>query len=144
MTFDEISLLKVEDMMTRKVLTIEMDASVLDASKKMDALNVGAIIVIDQKKQVVGIFSERDLLKRVCSSGKDLEQTKLSEIMTKELETFKSDTPISMAFKVMKNGNFRHAPIIDNNVLVGIISVKDINRVIYTHMAELLFEENKG
>jgi len=141
MSLEELFLIKVENIMTRQVLTVSENESVLDAVKKMETLNVGAVIIVDKSEKIAGIFSERDLLKRVVPKEKDPSSTPVKEVMTKELVSMKSDTLLTEAFQIFQNRNIRHAPIVDNDNLVGIISIKDVNSVIYKQLAQALFDD---
>ena len=143
MTFDGLSKLRLSDIMTRKVLAITEDASVYDAALKMNSMNIGAIVILDKAKKVTGIFSERDNLQRVTAEGRNPSEVKVADVMTKNPTILKSDTSVTEAFHIMQNGNFRHLPIVDNNLLVGIISIKDINKILYTDLANILFNNGE-
>ena len=126
MSVEEISSLKAANLMAKRVLRIEENATVLDAVQKMYLSNVGAIVIVNNDEKVVGIFSERDILRRVIPKDLKIKKVKVSEVMTKEPTTVSSDTSIFNIYDLMNGLNFRHIPVVDDNVLVGIISIKDI------------------
>ncbi|MBF0384236.1 MAG: CBS domain-containing protein [Candidatus Omnitrophica bacterium] len=140
MSLENLSKLTVGDILIRKVLTVTDNETVMDAAKKMAALNVGAIVIVNKDKQVVGIFSERDNLNKVTSCGKNPSETKITEVLTPKIVTFKSDATVFEALRIMHEMNFRHAPVVENKALIGIISIKDINKAIYNSLSKILFE----
>ena len=127
--------------MTRKVLTLSDNGSVLDAVKKMEVMNVGAIVIVGEKKKVIGIFSERDLLRRVCAENKDMAATGISEVMTKDPQVLTSETPLVEALALTQTNDFRHIPIVDDASLVGMVSIKDITNVIKAQLGKVLFDD---
>lgn len=98
----------------------------LDVVKFMDQHNVGAVPILNKEKKLIGIFSERDLLRRVVAKGLDLNSTIVDDVMTKEVIVIEShDTP-EYCLQIMKQQNFRHIPVIEKKVLIGILSIKDL------------------
>ena len=124
--------IKVEDVMVRNVKTVGPKETVLKATEIMNKHAIGCIIVTENGKPI-GIVTERDLLKRVISNKKDPTQTKLSEIMSKPLITVKPSTSITSAAKIMIKTQIKKLPVINNQNLVGILSLTDLIRVLRTH-----------
>lgn len=92
----------------------------------MSEHNVGSIVVIDDDRNPVGIFTERDLLNRVVAKGIDPETTPLSEVMTTDLMIISGDTARGRALNIMKENHIRHLPVADGDELVGIVSLRDL------------------
>jgi CBS domain-containing protein len=116
------------DLMSEEVLTAEETQTVSEVTKKMGLHNIGAVMVLNKTHEPIGIFTERDLLKRVVAPGLDPKTTPLSKVMTSKFTSVKSDSDIEDLTEIMVEGNFRHLPIVDQKKLVGIISIKDLAR----------------
>jgi CBS domain-containing protein len=99
--------------------------SVLDVARLMVEHNIGAVPVVRDGK-LVGIFSERDLLKRTVAEGRDPAKTLVSEVMTPDPLVVKPTDSVEHCMIVMKQHNFRHLPVCDSGRMVGIVSLRDI------------------
>jgi CBS domain-containing protein len=99
--------------------------SVLDVARVMVNNNIGAVPVVRDGK-LIGIFSERDLLKRVVAEGLDPAKTLVNDVMTPDPLVVKPTDSIEHCMIVMKQHSFRHLPICDGGRMVGIISLRDI------------------
>ncbi len=105
--------------------TITADQSVLEAAREMVASNIGAVPVL-RDGELVGIFSERDIMKRVVAAGRDPAHTRVSEVMTADPLTVDIRESIEHCMVLMKQHGFRHLPICDGKKLKGIVSLRDI------------------
>lgn len=105
--------------------TITADQSVLEAAREMVASNIGAVPVL-RDGELVGIFSERDIMKRVVAAGLDPARTRVSEVMTADPLTVDMREGIEHCMVLMKEHGFRHLPICDGKKLKGIVSLRDI------------------
>ena len=109
----------------REVLTIEGGATVFEAIEKMVAANVGALLV-DDCSGVIGIMTERDYLRRVTLQGRDEKETPVREVMTSPVIYFTPETEIEECMALMTERRIRHAPVVDSEALVGVISIGDL------------------
>ncbi len=125
--------LNARDVMKKTVLSIDETASVLDAVKLMDRHNVGAMVVMSAIKDALGIFTERDLLRRVVAIGKSPQTTRITEVMTPGFVCAQASDNALELLKVMVENNFRHLPVMDGRRLVGIVSTRDL----YTQLVKL-------
>jgi CBS domain-containing protein len=125
--------LNARDVMKKEVLSIDETASVLDAVRLMDRHNVGAMVVMSAIKDALGIFTERDLLRRVVAIGKSPQATRITEVMTPEFVCAQAIDNALELLKVMVENNFRHLPVMDGRRLVGIVSTRDL----YTKLVKL-------
>ena len=117
---------KISDIIKRqKPAKLPPSATVRQASKLMAERGVGAVLVTGEGGRLVGIFTERDLVKRVAANGLDIEKTTLAEVMTKMPETMAPSDPAVVALRRMRDGGFRHMPIVDGTKLLGIVSARD-------------------
>jgi len=105
--------------------TVAADQTVLEASRQMVANNIGAVPVL-REGELVGIFSERDIMKRVVAEGRDPARTRVSEVMTAHPLTVDIRDSIEHCMVLMKQHGFRHLPICDGKKLKGIVSLRDI------------------
>jgi CBS domain-containing protein len=99
--------------------------TVLSAVRVMVENNIGAVAVL-RDGELTGIFSERDLMKRVVAEGRDPRGVKVAEVMTRELTAITPDAPVEGALLLMKQGGFRHLPITQERRIVGMISLRDL------------------
>ena len=106
--------------------------SVFTISNLMKEGKVGSIIILDQNTKPIGIITERDIVRRVISDGKDPKITKALEIMSKPLITVKDDTHLYEVAKKMVKNKIRRLPVVkNNNTLIGIVTVTDIIKYYY-------------
>jgi len=105
--------------------TITADQTVLEAARQMVTHNVGAIPVL-RDGELVGIFSERDIMKRVVAEGRDPAHTRISEVMTANPLTVDVRESVEQCMVLMKQHGFRHLPICDGKKLKAIVSLRDI------------------
>lgn len=108
-----------------QVISISSQSMVIEALKVMSEKNIGAILVIDNEK-LVGIFSERDYSRKIVLMQKASDTTKISEVMTADLFTVKADTKVENCLLIMTDNNIRHLPVLENEKLLGIISIGDL------------------
>ncbi len=113
---------------SEEVLSISRDASVLEAAKLMNQHKIGALVVTDQAGKVDGIFTERDVMRRVVAEQKDPTAVTVGSVMTKEVACCGTDTSVDDARSVMKTRRIRHLPVVgQDRQLHGIISIGDLN-----------------
>jgi CBS domain-containing protein len=107
-----------------RLLFVKSGMSVYEVTKFMDLHNVGAVPVLDAKSGLLGIFSERDLLRRCIVKELDLHITVIDDVMTKDVIVIDSTDTIEHALKIMKQENIRHLPIVEEKSLVGVVSMR--------------------
>lgn len=116
---------KVRDVIVRKeVIQLPADATVRSASRLMAEQGIGAILVM-KDEAIQGIFSERDALKRVLAEDLDPDTTTLAEVMTREMVTLDPDAFAVDALRLMSQVGIRHLPIVEQDKVVGMISLRD-------------------
>ncbi len=109
----------------RKVYYVETGQSVLDTVRFMAERNIGAVAIVGAE-DLVGIFSERDLMTRVVSKGRDPATTQIEDVMTKDPVVVSPSEHITKCMLLMREGNFRHLPVCDGHKLKGLISLRDL------------------
>ncbi len=112
----------------RDVYCVPVGTTVFSAVQFMAEKNVGAIGVVDNLagKKLLGIFSERDLLKRVVLNGIDAKSTKIDDVMTKNVAVARAQDSYNICLDLMKKVKSRHLPIVDGDKLVGMVSMRDM------------------
>ena len=122
----------------REICSISKDQSVRQALILMSEKNIGAIIIIDNNNFPIGIFSERDYARKVILKGKNSKDTLLEEVMTKELITVTRNYKIDQCMKIMIEKRIRHLPVLENNKIIGIISIGDVLKIMIKEQKELI------
>lgn len=120
---------KVGDIMTREMIAVSPEVSILDCAKIMMKKHVGSLII---KKEgfLKGIITEKDIIWALTKkSKKDLSRVKCSEIMPRKLVTIKPNADLFSALKVMQKSKFRRLPVVVKGRLVGLLTLKDILRI---------------
>jgi CBS domain-containing protein len=109
----------------RPLIHAELSENVRDVARKMSERNVGAVAVLDGGK-LVGVFSERDLMKRVVAAGLNPEVTPVEKVMTKDIVVAKPVDDLDDALEKMHSIGCRHLPVVEGGNLVGMISLRDL------------------
>lgn len=108
------------------VYTLADDASVLDAVRALGEHRVGAMVVINSSRNIMGILSERDVVGAIARRGAGALSEPVSALMTRNVVTCTEDTPINRLMELMTQGRFRHLPVEREGRLAGIISIGDV------------------
>jgi CBS domain-containing protein len=117
----------VSEVMSTGLLTVDATDSLTDAAAQMDARGVGAALVMNGDR-LSGILTERDVLRAVATGG--VEGTKVGAWMTHDPDTVGPDERPGHAAAIMIHGGFRHLPVLDGDTPVGIISIRDLMRLV--------------
>ena len=117
--------LRVRDVMERKKLLIASpDTSVSNAAKLMAKAKVSAVLVLENER-LIGIFTERDAVSRVIAKDRDVQTTRLAEVMTASPKTIAPDKTFGYALLLMHENGFRHVPVVANDRVVGMVSARN-------------------
>lgn len=117
----------------RKPLCVPLDSEISFVLSELQRHKIGCVLVVDGEGKLRGIFSERDLIKKVIADYPNNAKLKVSEFMSPDPITQPPDGTIAFALNLMSNGGFRHLPIVDPEGLpIGVISVKDVMDFIVT------------
>jgi len=110
----------------RYVVTIEPSATLEAAIAKLAERRIGAVVVLGTDRRVIGILSERDIVRAFAELGADALTKRLAQVMTREVATCgEAETAVSIMER-MTTGKFRHIPVVEKDRLVGIVSIGDI------------------
>jgi len=110
-------------------VTLPPSATVKEACQRMRDRRVGAVLVTDGDRRLVGIFTGRDAVHRVLAEGKSAARTMLAEVMTLDPNTISPGKIAIEALRLMEDGRYRHLPIVDNGKVVGIVSRFDFSGI---------------
>ncbi len=111
----------------RDIRVIAPDATVLEAADEMCGAHVGALLVMDDDR-LVGIFSERDLMKRVVLARRDPARTRIDEVMTRDVACVSPAVSPHDAMALITHRRIRHLPVVDGKRVVGVVSIGDLVR----------------
>ncbi|MCC0006798.1 MAG: CBS domain-containing protein [Hyphomicrobiaceae bacterium] len=128
------SILKVKG---KSVATARSDDTVQDVAQKLASRKIGAIVIVGDGGHVVGIISERDIIRVIAEQGAGGLGKLVGDVMTKNVMTCSQASTLDQMMSVMTQGRFRHVPVIEDGALVGIISIGD---VVKHHIAEVEME----
>jgi len=117
----------VADLMVKNVLTVEPSDTIGEAAEKMNAANVGAVVVVEDMVRIVGIVTERDLLRAVASRARAAE-ARVRQWMTPDPVTVGPELTVEQAAKIMFDNNFRHLPVVKDGRPLGIVSLRLLAR----------------
>lgn len=110
----------------RKPVTTVSTMTVLDAARLMDEANVASVLIVGADGALEGIFTERDLLRRVVAVGIDPAKTTVGTVMTKNPFTISHGARMLDAARTMHEYRVRHLPVIDGSRAIGVISIRDL------------------
>ena len=109
----------------KETFHVEADQSVIDVVKLMVAHNIGAVVVM-RNGDLTGLFTERDLMKRVVNESKDPRTTTVAEVMTRDLVIVSPERSLEDCLELMRERGFRHLPVCQGRQLFGVISLRDL------------------
>lgn len=130
---------KVMDAMTTKPISISPDMTLQECASIMDKEHVGALVV-KENEQSIGILTEQDIVRKVIAKGINPLKKKVKEFMETELVTIEPESDIYDALIKMRDLNIRHLPVVKDNVMVGLLTLKDILKI-QPHLFDLLVEK---
>jgi CBS domain-containing protein len=119
----------VSDILSRKgglVYTITPGTTLAQIAQQLTTRRIGSVLVMGDADRVVGIVSERDLVRATARYGGGALELEAREVMTREVETCHPDDSIEHVMAIMTRGRFRHLPVLDRGELIGLISIGDV------------------
>lgn len=119
----------VSDILSQKgnaIFTVAPTASVAEISQQLSARRIGSVLVLDVEGSVVGIVSERDLVRALSRHGAKAMELEARQVMTREVVTCDPDDSIDGVMQTMTDGRFRHLPVVRHGELLGLVSIGDV------------------
>ena len=108
------------------VVTIEPTADLAAAAKLLAGRRIGAVIILGADQRIVGILSERDIVRALAEHGPTALNKPVSQVMTRDVKTCSEDDTMGGLMGRMTNGKFRHMPVVQQGKLIGIVSIGDV------------------
>jgi len=109
-----------------QVSTVDPTACVSEVAEILTDRRIGAVLVLDNAEQMLGIVSERDIVRCLAANGIHTLDMTAGQVMTRAVQVAHPETTVSQAMQIMTAGRFRHLPVVDHDTLVGIISIGDV------------------
>ncbi|GAB1347719.1 CBS domain-containing protein [Cloacibacterium normanense] len=125
------------DRKSRELAIIEPEKTVFEALKLMADKNIGSVIVMDGTRYL-GILSERNYARQVVLLNKSSKQLPVREIMRTDLPNLSKNDPIEKCMEIMTQLNVRYLPVVENETLIGLISVKDLLDEVLLHQKDVI------
>jgi CBS domain-containing protein len=121
----------VLDSKGRRVIAIDCEATVSEAVAKLVQNNIGSLPVVDQGGRLVGIFSERDVLRLIHNRGEGFGRLRVADVMTAGPVTCRLDDEVDEVMGKMSERHIAKVPVLSDDQLVGVVSVGDVIKVLY-------------
>lgn len=134
-------MVSVEGLMAREVVTAKGSESVAEVATRMAKASVGAVAIVEGEA-LVGVFSERDLLKRVIGEGRDPAEVDVGSVATREVVSVERSSALRACAETLKSHGVRHLPVVDGGRLVGMLSARDFFQAV-TGELERFIEQSR-
>ena len=109
-----------------EVATVPPTARVSDIAQLLSERRIGAVLVMDEGEQMLGIVSERDIVRSLAANAARTLEMTAGQLMTRAVQVAHPDTTVDQAMQIMTVGRFRHLPVVDHDTLIGLISIGDV------------------
>lgn len=118
--------MRVKDCMCKKVVRATSDTTLNEIAKLMEENDIGCVPICNNQNNVIGFITDRDIITRCVATNKNCSQTKASDIMTTKVIKITPDVEINFATETMAKNQIKRLPVIENNQIVGILSIGDL------------------
>lgn len=119
----------------RQIYSVRKSATVAEAVREMNDKGIGALLVVEDRRPV-GIFTERDVLRRVVDADRDPAVLKVGEVMTRNLATIDCGARVEEAMALMTERRFRHLPVMEDGQVVAMLSIGDVLKWLTLHQED--------
>ena len=116
---------QIRDVMTEDLVTLPVDATVVEASREMDRRDIGDVLVVEGER-LVGMVTDRDIVVRAVTQGRDPNEIRLGDVATTDIQTLSPDADLGEAVAIMRQAAVRRVPVVDGERPVGIVSIGDL------------------
>lgn len=118
---------RVRDIMTKNPVTIQANATMLEAARAMKTANIGDVIVLKEGNgELVGVVTDRDIVVRGVAEGREASNTRVGEVCSERVHTISPEEGVDEAIRVMRQHKIRRIPVMENNKPIGIVSMGDL------------------
>ncbi len=108
------------------ITTTDPTAPIADVVSLMAEHRIGAVLVLDRAEQMLGIVSERDIVRSLASNGARTLEMTAGQLMTRDVQVARPETTVAEAMRIITEGRFRHLPVMDRDRLIGLVSIGDV------------------
>ncbi len=109
-----------------QVSTVPPTQVIADVVQVLADRRIGAVLVMDLDEQLLGIVSERDIVRSLAANGARTLEMTAGQLMTRAVQVAHPDTTVAEAMQIMTSGRFRHLPVVERNTLIGLVSIGDV------------------
>ncbi|MBN8925859.1 MAG: hypothetical protein BGO51_09000 [Rhodospirillales bacterium 69-11] len=109
-----------------QVTSVTPTATIAEVAEILETRKIGAVLVMDRADQLLGIVSERDIVRCLAANGARTMEMTAGQLMTRALQVASPGTTVAEAMQMMTAGRFRHLPVVEHGALVGLISIGDV------------------
>jgi CBS domain-containing protein len=120
----------------RDVATIGPSATVADAARRLTERTIGALVVTEDERTVLGVISERDIVRRIARDGEAALASSIHSVMSSDVTTCTPGSPVDELYRVLTQQRIRHVPVVEAGRLVGIVSIGDLVKWRMDELAE--------
>lgn len=110
----------------REVISVKAGASLAEAARTLDQKRIGAVVALGEDGEIVGVLSERDIVRQVARNGESALNMCVGDAMTRDVITIESSTKLEDAMQLMTDRRIRHLPVFRNDRLIGVVSIGDL------------------
>jgi CBS domain-containing protein len=116
-----------------QVSTVDPTALVSEIAQVLSDRRIGAVLVMDSAEQMLGVVSERDIVRSLAANGARTLEMTAGQLMTRTVQVAHPETTVDQAMQIMTKGRFRHLPVMDRDMLIGLISIGDVVKARIMH-----------
>lgn len=117
---------KIRDVMTPHPVTLTPDALLIDAAEQMRDRDIGDVLILDEDGRVRGIVTDRDIVVRAIADGQEASITTVGEVCSPDVVAIEADDDVDKAVRMMSERAVRRIPVVDDGLLVGVVSLGDL------------------
>jgi CBS domain-containing protein len=110
----------------REIISVKADSSLAEAARTLDLKRIGAVVALEDGGAIIGVLSERDIVRQVARNGEAALKMTVGDAMTRDVITIESTTNVDVAMQLMTDRRIRHLPVLRNERLVGVVSIGDL------------------
>lgn len=110
----------------REVVTLRADHTLREAARLLDERRIGAVVALDADGEIIGVLSERDIVRQVARHGEEALEMTVGSAMTRAVITIKAEAAVDEALQLMTDRRIRHLPVVRNERLTGFVSIGDL------------------
>ncbi len=110
----------------REIISVKADSSLAEVARTLDLKRIGAVVALEDGGAIIGVLSERDIVRQVARNGEAALKMTVGDAMTRDVITIESTTNVDVAMQLMTDRRIRHLPVLRNERLVGVVSIGDL------------------